>query len=80
MSLIIAHYPKVAVHRPVMKCAEPLKFLSWHVDGYWTVTPLVDVVLQRFLDHAPMDFSSQDRLSLEPPRRFFPPRCVRNSR
>lgn len=71
MSLIIAHYPNVAVHRPDMKCAEPLKFLRWHVDGYWTVTPLVDVVLQCFLDNAPVDFSSQDRFSLEPPLRFF---------
>ncbi|WP_230379880.1 hypothetical protein [Pseudomonas putida] len=71
MNLIIAHYPKVAVHRPDMKCAEPLKFLRWHVDGYWTVTPLVDVVLQRFLDGEPVDFSSQDRFSLKPPLRFF---------
>lgn len=71
MNLIIAHYPKVAVHRPDMKCAEPLKFLRWHIDGYWTVTPLVDVVLQHFLDNAPVDFSSQDRFSLKPPLRFF---------
>lgn len=71
MNLIIAHYPKVAVHRPDMKTAEPLKFLRWHVDGYWTVTPLVEVVLQRFLDGAPVDFSRQDRFSLKPPLRFF---------
>ncbi|KTS93914.1 dermonecrotic toxin domain-containing protein [Pseudomonas parafulva] len=71
MNLIVAHYPKVAVHRPDMKCAEPLKFLRWHVDGYWAVTPLVDVMLQRFLDGEPVDFSSQDRFSLKPPLRFF---------
>ncbi|WP_367599013.1 DUF6543 domain-containing protein [Pseudomonas fulva] len=71
MSLIIAQYPLVAVHRPNMKSAEPLKFLGWHDDGHWTITPLVDVVLQRFLDGAPVDFSSQDRFSLEPLRRFF---------
>ena len=67
MNLIIAHYPKVAVHRPDMKCAEPLEFLRWHVDGYWTVTASVSNHRFAFLP-SPMR-SKQPMMTLSTPAR-----------
>ena len=75
MTIMLARYPLIAVHRPTLKSAEPLFLMRPQPDGGWTSKPLVDVLLQALLDATLLDFSGVEGLdchfSLEPPHRFF---------